>query len=259
MKGKKTQADEVAEALRQRGGYATLKELYELVPHKTWGTQTPYATIRRILQKDPRSRFFKIKPGLWGLTECRERILSQLSIDETATPQQKEEFDHTYYQGLVVEIGSLCGFETFVPKQDRSKLFLGKPLSSLVSIEDIYPFTYPELVKTASTVDVIWFNKRRMPHAFWEIEHTTSFDTTLAKFIELQDFRSGFYIVADSMRYNQFKSKMSKAAYQSAQKWIRFISYEKLAELHAAAKVYPKMQRLLRISGGFERDETDAL
>ncbi len=87
--------------MREKGGYATLKGLYALVPekgwNKQWGTKTPFATIRRIVQKD--SRFFKIKPGLWGLTELFEEIMRKLSIDESASPEQVQEFDHSYYQG----------------------------------------------------------------------------------------------------------------------------------------------------------------
>jgi hypothetical protein len=239
-----TQADQVVEALRKKGGYATLKDLYNLVPHNEWGTQTPFATIRRILQKDPQSRFFRIRPGLWGLTELKEKILEQLSIDESASPKQVAKFDHSYYQGLVVEIGNLRGFKTFIPKQDRNKKFIEYKLDNIISLREIYQFTYEETVRRASTVDVIWFNERKMPHAFWEIEHTTDFRKALSKFVDLQDFRANFYVVADSSRRNQFEKRVSESAFRSIQKWVRFIDYEKLAKLHAAAKAYPQVQEL---------------
>jgi hypothetical protein len=240
-----TQADQVVEALRKKGGYATLKDLYNLVPHNEWGTQTPFATIRRILQKDPQSRFFRIRPGLWGLTELKEKILEQLSIDESASPKQVAEFDHSYYQGLVVEIGNLREFKTFVPKQDRNKKFIQyKKLGDIITLREIYQFTYKKVVKRASTVDVIWFNERKMPHAFWEIEHTTDFTNSLLKFVEFQDFRVNFYIVADSTRRNQFEERIKQSAFKPIEKWVRFIDYEKLAELHAAAKAYPQVQEL---------------
>ncbi len=239
-----TQADQVVEALRKKGGYATLKELYTLVPYKKWGTQTPFATIRRILQKDPQSRFFRIRPGLWGLTELKEKILEQLSIDESASPEQVAEFDHSYYQGLVVEIGNLRGFKTFVPKQDRNKKFVKYKLDDIVSLREIYQFTYEEIIRKASTVDVIWFNERKMPHAFWEIEHTTDFVNALLKFVDFQDFRANFYVVADSSRRDLFEKRIKQSAFEPIQKWVRFIDYEKLAELHAAAKAYPQVQEL---------------
>lgn len=242
-----TQADAVADVLREIGGYATLKQLYDRVPHKEWGTKTPFATIRRILQTDPKARFFKIRPGLWGLTELREQILSELSIDEAAPPEKVEAFDHTYYQGLVVEIGNLLGFKTFVPAQDRSKRFIGRNLSEIISLNEIYQFTYSHLVKRAETVDVIWFNSRKMPHAFWEIEYTTSFDSSLAKFADLQDFRANFYIVSDKTRYKQFERKIKRAVYDPIRGLVEFMDYETLADLHAARKGYQKLHRLLGV------------
>ncbi len=239
-----TQADQVVEVLRNKGGYATLKELYTLVPHNEWGTRTPFATIRRILQKDPQSRFFRIRPGLWGLTELKEKILKQLSIDESASPEQVAKFDHSYYQGLVVEIGNLRKYETFVPKQDRNKKFIDRPLSDIVSVEEIYQFTYPHLVQIASTIDVIWFNELKMPVAFWEIEHTTNFTNALTKFSKLQDFRSGFYVVSDYRRYNAFIKIMESPSFKPIQELVRFVKYEQLAELHAAAKDYSEAERV---------------
>lgn len=37
----------------------------------------------------------------------------------------------------------------------------------------MYEFTYPEILRKAKTVDTVWFNERKMPCAFYEVEHTT--------------------------------------------------------------------------------------
>jgi len=174
-----TQADAVEEALRKLGGYATLGDLYQNVDYDTWRTRTPYATIRRILQKDPQGRFFKIRPGLWGLADRREEILQKLAIGAGATKEAVQQFDHSYYQGLILQIGSLRHYETFAPAADRNKLFLGTHLSSFVSRKDIPSFSYPSIVRRAAHIDVIWFRKRGrgllFPYAFFEVEHTTQF------------------------------------------------------------------------------------
>jgi hypothetical protein len=60
-------------------------------------------------------------------------------------------------------------------------------------------FTYDSLCQRAQTVDVIWFHRREaglFPYAYFEIEHTTDFNSALIKFTEFQDFRVRFYIVA---------------------------------------------------------------
>ena len=214
-----TQADAVEKALRELGGYATLSDLYQQVDFSTWGTQTPYATIRRILQKDPQGRFFKIRPGLWGLTDSREEILQKLAIGADATEEAVQQFDHSYYQGLILQIGRLRHYETFAPAADRNKRFLDTPLSSFVSRKDIPPFSYPSIVKRAAHIDVIWFRKRGggllFPYAFFEVEHTTQFNNSLTKFIEFQDFNIRFYIVADAKRRGEFEKRIGGITYDA--------------------------------------------
>jgi hypothetical protein len=149
--------------MENNGGYATLGYLYQNVNVKDWKTKTPFATIRRIVQ-DSRF-FFRIRPGLWALNDYREKVLGKFYLS-TGENKQENLFNHTYYQGLIVEIGNLKNFETHVPNQDKNKLFLERPLKKVSSLQNIYEFSYPTIVKRASTIDVIWFNHRKLPYAF---------------------------------------------------------------------------------------------
>lgn len=231
---RQTQADAVEKALQNLGGYATLGELYKRVDTRGWGTKTPFATIRRILQKDP--RFFRIRPGLWGLTAHQQQILQQLAIGGGATPTQQQAFDHTYYQGLVVQIGNLRGYQTYVPPADRNKRFLDTPLGELATIDRLPPFTYDDFVQRASTIDVVWLQERKQerlfPYAFFEIEHTTDFVNSLVKFTELQDFRAHFYIVASKQREREYQQRVEASAFQPIRDFVRFIDYEALVNLY---------------------------
>ena len=62
---KLSQKEQVIQAMRNMGCFATLKRLYEVVDLSTWKTKTPHESIRRILQLN--KEFFKIQPGLWLL------------------------------------------------------------------------------------------------------------------------------------------------------------------------------------------------
>lgn len=233
---RQTQADAVEAALASLGGYATLADLYKHVDTSHWGTKTPYATIRRILQRDPKGRFFKIRPGLWGLTAQKTQILEELRIGEKASHAQQQAFDHTYYQGLIVEIGNLRGYRTYVPAQDRRKRFLGKPLAEMISQPSVPPFTYEVLVKRARTVDVIWFQRRShdnlFPYAFFEVEHTTNFRDALVKFAEFQDFRIKFFIVADERRKHEFQQRINDSAFEAIRDSVKFVDYETVVSLY---------------------------
>lgn len=139
-----------------------------------------------------------------------------------------ENFNHGYIQGIIAEIGRIKGFDTYVPPQDKNRKFLDKRLSDVASMQQIFEFTYSEIVRFAKTVDVIWFNKRKMPNAFYEVEHTTDMQNSLSKFYELQDFRSKFYIVAPEERKRQYEDVVSRSIYKDIKNFVGFVSYDTL-------------------------------
>lgn len=237
------QHEAVIRVMEQNGGYATLGFLYRevlRVPGAKWGTRTPFATIRRIVQ-DSRF-FFKIRPGLWALKGYENRLPPEIRARATRSEAYDERYDHTYYQGLLVEVGNLNGFETFVPRQDRNRVFLSKPLRDVASLPEIYRFSYDRVVKLAATVDVTWFNRRKMPSALFEVEHTTAMQSAMLKFLELQDFNANLAIVADSIRHREFIAKLSLEAFTPINARVKFLSYDDLAELHAKASEYAAIE-----------------
>ena len=100
---------------------------------------------------------------------------------------QVETFTHAYYQGLIVDIGNMRKLKTYVPAQDKNKMFLDRKLGEVSTMTDIPEFTYPKITNRARTIDTIWFNEREMPSAFYEVEHSTNIINSLNKFFELLD------------------------------------------------------------------------
>ena len=92
------------------------------------------------------------------------------------------------------------------------------------------PYSYPRLLKRSSTIDVIWFNERDMPHSFFEIEHSTDIQNSLLKFNDLQDFYVRMNIVADTKRKTEFECKMNYHAFDELRlnKRVFFLSYDAL-------------------------------
>ena len=162
------QYEAVIEAMEREGGYATLGRLYQVVPSITeyaWGTKTPFASIRRIVQ-DPRF-FFRIRPGLWALNDCRDRLPESILPSGKTPVTRVRENTHAYYQGLIAEVGAMRHMETFVPLQDKNKPFMQGTLASVATVPAMYKFTYDGTLRKAQTVDVVWFNERKMPDAFF--------------------------------------------------------------------------------------------
>ncbi len=223
----------VEQAMREAGGYATLGHLNQAVlkiPGCAWGTKTPFASIRRIVQQRP--EFFKIRPGLWALKSHEARIRSELSLEASAPKAQVEQFNHTYYQGLLVELGNLRSFETFVPRQDGNRKYLQRRLGQVATLERFPEFTYPHILRHGQTVDVSWFNERELPRAFFEVEHSTDIQNSLLKFMEFQDFRVQFIIVADEARKREYVDKLGRAAFKPIVHLVEFWNYDKLSRLH---------------------------
>lgn len=236
-----TQKQQVIEMMRKNGGYATFQQLNHLIDFSTWNTKTPQASVRRIVQIN--SEFFRIKPGLWALEESKESVLKRFDIQEN-NKESIEAFTHSYYQGIIVELGNMHNYRTYVPNQDKNRKFLEKRLSDITTENELPHFTYDYLANRAKTVDVIWFNERNMPNRFYEVEHSTDIRNSLDKFHELQDFRADFFIVADESRHKQFESIMERTIYKDIVGYVRFFNYENLVKQYEKESALMNIERI---------------
>ncbi len=228
------QNEAVIITLERLGGVATLGQLNQEVfkiSDCEWKTKTPFASIRRIVQLD--KNIYKIKPGLYGLLDYKVKNESKGIIeitDENKNSKEAIDFNHSYFQGLLLKVGNLKGFKTFVPNQDKNRFFLNEKLVDIRTLNEIPQYSYPKLVNKSASVDVIWFNEREMPHSFFEVEHSTDIQNSLLKFNELQDFYSRMVIVADSKRKDEYLKKLKYSSFTNLvnQKRVSFMDYEAL-------------------------------
>lgn len=214
-----------------------------------WKTQTPFASIRRIVQTTPKE-IYKIKPWLYWLLKYKKKNEAKWIIVETEKNKNSKDielFDHSYYQWLLVELWNIRDFMTYIPAQDQNKIFLNKKLSDIVSINQMYQFWYEELIRRAKTIDVIWFNNRKMPSHFYEVEHSTDIQNSLLKFTELQDFNCWFTIVADKVRKKEYETKLSQVAFDSNRTRVDFLSYDNLETFYTKAYEYFTLKNNLLI------------
>lgn len=235
------QWEAVRDTLERLGGIATFAQLNQEVfkiQDCEWKSKTPFASIRGIVQRRP--EFFRVRPGLWALESHRSQLVGDGIIPEEKKGSDKEDlrFTHSYYQGLIIEIGRMKHLETAVPAQDKNHLFIQRRLGEMVSLKETPQFTYPSLVRRSSTIDTIWFehasldNSILMPTAFFEVEHTSDIQNSLLKFLDLQYFSAHMFIVADERRKQEYLTKLSYSAFQSLKqkKQVDFISYGSILE-----------------------------
>ena len=87
------------------------------------------------------------------------------------------------------------------PGSSSSSVPRTNPKNTLVNLkrwltsEDIYQFTFPDVVQRAAGVDVIWFNERKFPLEFIEVENTTDMNGAFLKFVLFDAFYAKFRVV----------------------------------------------------------------
>ncbi len=226
------QHEAVIKTFEDLGGIATLGQLYSEVLKNTeckWGTKTPFASIRRIVQK--RKEIYKIKPGLYGLNSKKAQNEAKGAIVETEKNKDSKdvtEFNHYYYQGLLLIAGKLRGFDCWSPDQDQNRMFLNQKLGSLRTLQKIPHFSYSELVDRSATIDVIWFNRRKMPGTFFEVEQQGEIQNSLVKFNDLQDFSAEMVIVAHQKHQSQYRKQKARSAFDNISDRLKFLDYDSL-------------------------------
>lgn len=112
-------------------------------------------------------------------------------------------------------------------------MFLETKLAEITTLKEFYAFTYEKILRRARTVDVTWFNARDFPEAFFEVEHSTDIQNSLLKFMEFQDFRVKFRIVADAVRFPEYQAKLAQTAFLPIRSSVEFVTYDNLSNLHA--------------------------
>ena len=117
----------VVEALDSLGGMTTLFDLYHKTDVSTCGSKTPFASIRRIVQTN--KEFYKVRAGLWWLCDFRDKNLAKTGDSKI---EQNEKFTHSYFQGVIVEIGNLRHFQTSIQLKIRIKFI--NQIRSFVSL-----------------------------------------------------------------------------------------------------------------------------
>ena len=235
------QYEAVIQTLENLGGAATLGQLYQEVfkiADCEWKTRTRFASIRRIVQTN--REIYKVQRGLYALVKCRKQLESSGIVQATESNRDSKEVQvltHGLYQGMLLTIGNLDGFQTFAPNQDKNRLFGSQRLGSVRSMDKLPDFGYDWLVKRSSTIDAIWFNVCKMPDSLFEVEHSTDIQNSLLKFLDLQDFNTRMFIVADASRKQSFHDKLGFEAFRPLRERdrVKFLSYDELEKLYNLA------------------------
>jgi len=173
----------------------------------------------------------------------KEKIIEVIP-DEEIIKKDKEEYLHTKIQWLLIKIGLYKGYDVWVAKNDLNKEYNGEKFKDLC-LNNLPPFTGPDVLDIAQYVDVIWFKKKTInPIAFFEVETTTSIYSGL---LRLNDIIINFpidkaYIISSKNREALFKNQIKRKTfiYSGLDEICQFRTYEEIEDLYKKLKELEK-------------------
>ena len=249
--------DAIIKVVKECGGSATLKEVYQKVPQILEVPPHLDANhiIRAFLRRMTRitGKLKRIGLGIYTLPDIK---LEKTLFCERQEGQAKTEIFkgvsdielHSYVEGMLLELGNIYGYLTYTA--DPSGMFCGKLLKKFATVENFPQFTSPPLLNIAKTIDVIWFKKRAlvvMPKHTFDVERTTDFSKALHRAYQLRDFRVTFYVVSAMGKNRQFKKKLTTDPYEEISDRFFFRSPEDIFLLYETALKHSELKERILI------------
>ena len=234
-----TWKDVVVEALADLGGQAHLSDIYSHVEGdpKTATNPTWQDTIRRVVRQ---YRVFEPVPpdrsGIYKLTDVQTAPPQSQDIDS-----EDPETDHGIAQGMLVSLGSIYGYETFVPAYDQStREFQGASLGDLVSVRDCSDILEGQNLPRVRQIDVLWFDEDDhglFPVYGFEVEHTTRVRESLDRLLKIPArFRADLFLVGpDEEKKALFDRLVNQSPFRRHRSRFTFRLYDQLEQVYNAA------------------------
>jgi len=237
-KQKLTWKDIVKDALLELGGQGHLSDINEkLKGHpKTKTNPTWECTIRRVVRQ------YKIfEPLGKGVYKLLEEVPIKTEPQEFT---EEPEIDHGIAQGMLVTLGKIYGYETYVPPHDQTiRNFQGKLLKEFVSVSDCTDiFKGPNLSKIRE-IDALWFDEDDyglFPVYAFEVEETTKVKSGLDRLLKIpRRFSTKFFIIGPSTKErNLFEQYIIQSPFRDFRNRFLFKLYKELEQLYNSALVH---------------------
>jgi hypothetical protein len=233
-----TWKDVVREALSRLGGEGHLSDINEIVEGhpKTMTNPTWRATIRRVVRQ---YRIFEALGG--GRYKLRE-----LDVPEAGPESFTEdaEADHGKAQGMLVVLGNIYGYETFVSRRDQNtRVFRGNPLNEYITVVECPTIASGPNQRKIREIDVIWFgedDEGLYPIYAFEVEMTTGVKAGLDRLLKIPErINTSLYVIGPSEQERHlFDAFTNQSPFRRFKERLNFKLYGELEELYNRALVH---------------------
>lgn len=181
----------------------------------------------------------------------REKLLKKARIrSEKVICENEENQLHTEMQYHLLKIGKALGYDVSVANNDISKSYDNNSFSFLSITQFPKLQVEPDIQKTISLIDVIWFEKgtSKIVCAF-EVEKSTSIYSGILRLSDLSyslpNDSSKLYIVAPDEREKELKLQLNRPVIKNASIEIKYILFNKLKKNCDALCMFGKNSEIL--------------
>jgi hypothetical protein len=234
-----TWKDIVADAMRELGGEAHLSQINAKIEGhpKTTTNPTWKDTIRKVVRQY--SIFEPVPPdrsGVYRLAQLQPAEVETQNLDSS-----NQEINHATAQGMLVVLGQIYGYETFVPTHDQtSAQFQGNNLSNLVTLRDCSSIFTGQNLPQIREIDVLWFNEDDhglFPVYAFEIEHTTRVKSGLDRLLKIpRRYQMHNYVLGPGeQEHDLFNRYMNQTPFKAYRDRFSFRLYADLDNVYNAA------------------------
>ncbi len=138
-------------------------------------------------------------------------------VSEHVQDSVAEATAHTEIQYLLLRLGADMGFDVWVARNDRNRLWKGRPLSELFKFKESLPLQFDDATtKTIEYIDVLWLRGSAIEAAF-EIESTTSIYSELLRMSDLVAMQPNIniplYLVAPDERRDKVFQEVNRPTF----------------------------------------------
>jgi hypothetical protein len=173
--------------------------------------------VQVFLQKDG-CEFYVAQAGRFNV----ERFFGWTTLDQSIDKNRLVElpdFSHSQIQTLLGSIGSVKGYEIWIPPIDRNKL--DWKIANQFACKEDFPSKHSGVGGMVREVDVIWMQRGAGNlKAMFEVEHSTAIYSALLRFndfyLTTPDAPPRFNIVASDMRRSLFLRQVNRPTFKSS-------------------------------------------
>ena len=234
----------IAGAIEKLGGEAHLSEINSVIKghQKTKRNPTWKDTIRRVVREY--AIFEPVPPARSGRYKLVDRKLPKPETQEFSSGDH--EIDHSIAQGMLVNLGKVYGYETFVPAHDQTaREFQGRSLADLITISSCNDIFRGSNLRKIREIDVIWFtedDEGPYPVYAFEVEHSTRVKNGLDRLLKIpRRYATSLFIVGPGEDEQKlYQGLINQTPFSTFKDRFRFRPYQSLEDIYNAAITHAK-------------------